>query len=351
MRLFLRSLLLAFLTLFPLTASAYEPLAKRFDVDRLLFTKYYAAQFKAAFAGDCVTLLATVKPEEVGWDDPASIQSDPILFRRIFAAVEMYDRGICVPADPERVTRYFQETITVNGYLASSFHLEMAWRAWNGFAMPRNQDLAREHILEGLLQWISSDGPPEELSRHTRSGRPLPEYAREVYNWILDQTSTEEDRIAFGIGLADGKLSFSDGKRLGVRSIAAHGIMFWYNDYSETLYRTALIERSGILGPQLIGNWELPMSSASKCGVIGAMKIMVPIYLAEEEDPELHHYYALQALWRLQQHGYDTEAEMRQIDDRFDMAHFWDYVERGMMPLYGKDTYCNWKHHHSPPRP
>lgn len=156
-------------------AAANEPLPKTFAVDDQRLIREYAQAFKAAMDGSCYVLLAMVRPEEIDWGTPSiGMMSDntPDITEsfktrwRMFAAIQMYDRALCVPFDPTRAIDVFerwQTEISRTGIGAARAKLELGWRLWEGFGAPMDRARVRDVFREKAHRFHHSDFFSPEL--------------------------------------------------------------------------------------------------------------------------------------------------------------------------------------------
>lgn len=103
---------------------AGEPLPLRFRIAGVHAFETYRQDIRAAWRGDCEALMAAVDPTRLPPETMDHPDEDGL---RLTVAIEMYDRGLCVPFDPSRATalaRWRIERFPDDSAAA----LEFAWR-------------------------------------------------------------------------------------------------------------------------------------------------------------------------------------------------------------------------------
>jgi hypothetical protein len=325
-----RTYLAAVLSLGLLTApaAAVEPLPKKFDVDSQILLRAYAQAFKAAMDGSCFVLLSMVEPEEIDWGAPGISDAGEDMARlhaaakarwRMFAAIQMYDRALCVPFDPTKgfhaFDRWAQE-ISTTGVFAARAKLELAWRLWEGFGAPVDRDRAKTLIREAMLLFASSPDTLEakNLGTHSILGNPLPDLATRYWSWVRENSKTREDLWRFTMALHEGALVGPDGDLLPRYPYAAALLFNDFPRYAEARYHLGLLAREGVLGPSRQESWYVSMSIAADCRYEPA----VPHYTQHLLDKE-HTFpgnpttLLLPLLWRWHRMGEDKMDEIERV--------------------------------------
>jgi hypothetical protein len=315
-------LLLAAIVAAP-SARAEGPDLGEQNLGRLGFLKHYKEEIETARAGDCGPLLAAARPRDpLEADDQGTIPGAEKM--RGVTVTDMWDRGLCVPKDPERgaaLEAILGAVEWVPKYDLSWYHplrwrplyLDQGWRAWHGYGRSRDKLAARAFIAEGLVldhwRWEEAD-----FGKATDLGRPLPPYASHVVNWIRNQLREDDSRIAFALSLVKDGVNAPGGVYIEPAPEIGARILSRMDHSAEAMYQFALLLRDGFFVEERRSSWFSEMLGAAHCGHVDAMLEMVQHELMLVENgyrPAV--YSAIAWLWLLFDMGYDTVPRIRQL--------------------------------------
>lgn len=204
-----------------------------------------------AYWGDCGPLLDAI-PE-----DSLSPTMEPKT-RRL--AIELLERGLCLPFNPELSLRLIEAGHDQKDPRAT---LLLGWRYWYGYGVETDIERAKDLIDEAMLAFTPYQTSVTTAWTQFLNGRQVPDYVREWDVWFARQVDTEEKKILFAYHLLDGALTLPDGRLLGSRpQIAAK----WFSVLSvkspEIQYRYGILQYAGRFGekskgmPSLRFQWQ-----------------------------------------------------------------------------------------------
>jgi len=174
----------------------------------------HGANIRAAMAGDCGPLMQQIARRR------DRHFADQLL------EIELSERNLCLPFNPTEAARQWLSSLKA-GQMTDG-HLFLAWKYQLGHGVKVDQQAAREHFLNYVLDltpWLRLSRlrhrPPlgnETLSEFVLKqlvGRPAPQAFLDGLAWAERQTSTDAGAIALGKTLIwGGSLRYVDGSRL-----------------------------------------------------------------------------------------------------------------------------------------
>lgn len=325
---------LLFAMLWAVTARAVEPLPREFLLDRTFPGTQFAEEFLAAWEGDCGPLIAEIQPDA----QPIGNLSDS--WHHAMAAVQMYDRGLCVPFQPEKGTEILKKYVEHTVYRAA---LDLGWRAWHGFGMEKDADAARSYFALGLV------GSPFRYSRLTRTaersplGRALPDASRALAAEIEARIGTKAGLISFAVELARGGVSLGDEVSTPPMPSAALSIFRLERlrgDFDAKLHYVELAYK-GIFGPRYVDEWRYNLSQGVECGHIPTLEFLADAYEEAANEEEDMAFYAMDLLWRLVDLGIDQRSRIANIVAMYESVPHYLAEERERVGLWAmKGTNC-----------
>lgn len=293
----------------------------------------YRIEFEAALDGYCSPLLAKVRPEKLDWSQLIDVRASLPTIMRYWAAVRMYDSGLCVEADPKLGTRFFEHLVESKTRHIGIVYMELGWRAWHGVGMARDRDRARRYFERAVLNGLKFFWKNEDRVFHTRTGMSLPGYPRAIFEGFREAGQTPRARIDFAWDLFEGRATFPDGRSVPFDPHAISRILSNMPYHMDSNYLRGLvhreIERLGLVRDErpyrddLIPDSgevrfsEIFLLSAAGCGHLEAIKTGIE-WLYDDLDTDRADPYGLMILLhQLEEHGYDAESTMRDVEERF----------------------------------
>jgi hypothetical protein len=295
-------------------------------------------EFEAALDGYCAPLLAKVRPDEIDWSREFNSSVGLSTIMRYWAAVRMYDSGLCVEPDPTLGTRFFEHMLETETGHIGIVHMELGWRAWHGVGMAQDREAARRHFEKGTINrlsfiWDIGERSWGNTGTHTRTGMSLPGPAIRLLDWATGLGRTPREEIAFAWDLFEGRAAFPDGRPVPRDLHAISDILSDIPYHMDSNYLLGLvhreIERLGLVrkrhlipndpipGAQRIRSSEVFMEIATDCGHLDAIKTAIGWYYRGNETDPADRTELLVLLLRLEEHGYDTELAMQEIEEMF----------------------------------
>lgn len=283
-------------------ARADEPLPQRFNLGDTVAFRTMEREVQRAWEGDCEPLLKTVRPEEL---PPAPL--DPTLEgedwdlgveRRLFAAMEMHDRGLCIPFDPREATR-LQRFLTYDYGHRLGAVLDYSTRAYLGRGMERDIETAEALVEHVLISWIPDHRDPGFVST-SWTGRATAPFAEEWWQWMVDAVETRSSRFDFAVDLVEGNLRRPDGAIVRPRPEIAFRLLNEPIRNPHGNYLLALLGRDGKLTEEGNRTWEIQLLMATTCGHVDAVYEFIDLLKSRFDRVSVSSFRAVAMLWVLE---------------------------------------------------
>jgi len=226
-----------------------------------------------AYWGDCDPLLDAI-PE-----DSLSATMEPKT-RRL--AIELLERGLCLPYDPELSLRLIEAGHDQKDPRAT---LLLGWRYWYGYGVETDIERAKDLIDEAMLAFTPYRTSVTAAWTQFLNGRQVPDYVREWDGWFARQVDTEEKKVLFAYHLLDGALILPDGRLLGSRpQIASKWFSVLAVKNFEIQYRYGILLYAGRFGEEARRDADYMLMRPARCHFLPAVMTMAEISFKEGLD-------------------------------------------------------------------
>jgi TPR repeat protein len=271
-----------------------------------------------AYWGDCGPLLDAV-PE-----DSISVTMDS---KKRRLAIELLERGLCLPFNPELSLRLIEAGHDQKDPRAT---LLLGWRYWYGYGVDADIEWAKALIDEAMLAFTSYQTRVTKAWTVFLNGRQVPNYVHEWDGWFVRRVDTEEKKVLFAYHLLNGALILPDGRLLGSRpEIASKWFSVLAVKNPEIQYRYGLLQYAGRFGEKEQGKGEATILMAAYCHHPQAVMALAEINLKKGRDGVAGAWESSYTWYRVAEAlGVDVESQLRTAK-----------MNLSPLDLYGNDPY------------
>lgn len=300
-------------------ARADEPLPLRFDLSENGAFRGNHTNVRHAWGGDCERLLASVRPDEMpprpldpnlggeDWDQKTE--------RRLSAAIEMFDRGLCVERDSERAADlHLFHRFDYGGRHRVS--LDYARRLWDGLGVASDREEAKR-IMRIVLSWDLLKTRRLDHGDKTWTGHEMPPFGTELWRQLLADTETEQGLIDFAVALLDGDAKGPDGVALPSYSELTARLLESLRRSPNADFTLGMLSLNRRLGETRAKVWWGPVSDAADCWHLEAIEVLIEQDIAAARKSGVPPLSAMGWLWLLADIGHDTVDEIVEISREF----------------------------------